>query len=76
MNKWIELAKEIGITELKRSAKGLTRASEGHLSYCQHRITSAKVEAFDGIIKRIIYKTCGYNDLDYLYLESRQEALK
>lgn len=76
LDKWIELAKETGIDELKRFAKGLNRAREGLLSYCQHRITSAKIEAFNGVIKRIVYKACGYNDLEYLYLKIRQEAQK
>ena len=76
LDKWIELATDTGIGELKRFAKGLNRAREGLLSYCQHRITSAKIEAFNGVIKRIVYKACGYNDLEYLYLKIRQEALK
>ena len=76
LDKWIELAKDTGIDELKRFAKGLNRAREGLLSYCQHRITSAKIEAFNGVIKRIVYKACGYNDLEYLYLKIRQESLK
>ena len=71
------IARETGIDELKRFSKGLDRAREGLLpSYCQHRITSAKIEAFNGVIKRIVYKACGYNDLEYLYLKIRQEALK
>ncbi len=76
LDKWIELAKDTGIDELKRFAKGLNRAKEGLLSYCHHRITSAKIEAFNGVIKRIVYKACGYNDLEYLYLKIRQESLK
>ena len=76
LDKWIELAKDTGIDELKRFAKGLDRAREGLLSYCQHRITSAKIEAFNGVIKRILYKACGYNDLEYLYLKIRQESQK
>ncbi len=46
LDKWIELATDTGVGELKRFAKGLNRAREGLLSYCQHRITSAKIEAF------------------------------
>ena len=76
LDNWILLAKETGIAELKKFAKGLDRAREGLLSYCRHRITSAKIEAFNGTIKRIVYKACGYNDLDYLYLKIRQEAAK
>ena len=74
LDKWIELAKATGIVELKRFAKGLDRARAGLLSYCHHRITSAKIEAFNGVIKRIVYKACGYNDPEYLYLKIRQEA--
>ena len=74
LDRWIELATKTGIGELRRFAKGLDRAREGLLSYCQHRIASAKIEAFNGVIKRIVYKACGYNDLEYLYLKIRQEA--
>ncbi len=28
------------------------------------------------MLKRIVYKACGYNDLDYLYLKIRQEGQK
>ena len=74
LDKWIELAKATGIGELKRFARRLDRARAGLLSYWHHRITSAKIEAFNGVIKRIIYKACGYNDLEYLYLKIRQEV--
>ena len=66
LNKWIGLAEATGIGELKRSAKGLGRARGGGLLlYCYHRITSAKVEAFNGASIRISVKACGYNDLEY-----------
>ncbi len=32
-------------------------------------------KAFNGVIKRIVYKACGYNDMEYLYLKIRQEAI-
>ncbi|OED43098.1 hypothetical protein ACH42_11035 [Endozoicomonas sp. (ex Bugula neritina AB1)] len=51
LDKWIELAKDTDIDELKRFENGLNRAREGLLSYCQHRITSAKIEALNGVIK-------------------------
>lgn len=75
LDKWIGWAKETGIEELMRFAKGLNRARDGLLSYCKHRITSAKIESFNATIKRIIRKACGYRDMDYLYLKIRQEAL-
>ncbi len=75
LDKWIDLAKETGIDELKRFSTELNRAREGLLSYRRYRITNAKIEAFNGVIERIVYKACGYNDLEYLYLKIRQEAL-
>ncbi|MCW7555082.1 transposase [Endozoicomonas gorgoniicola] len=44
LDRWIELAKETGIAELKRFAKGLDRAREGLLSYCHHRITARRLK--------------------------------
>jgi len=75
LNKWIGWAEETGIEELIQFAKGLNKARKGLLSYCQHQITSAKIESFNATIKRIIRKACGYRDLDYLYLKIRQEAI-
>jgi transposase len=75
LNKWIGWAEETGLEELIRFSKGLNKARKGLLSYCKHRITSAKIESFNATIKRIIRKACGYRDLDYLYLKIRQEAI-
>lgn len=75
LNKWIGWAEETGIKELIQFSKGLNNARKGLLSYCKHRITSAKIESFNATIKRIIRKACGYRDLDYLYLKIRQEAI-
>ena len=75
LDKWIGWANETGIDELIRFAKGLNRDRDGLLSYCKHKITSAKIESFNASIKRIIRKACGYRDMDYLYLKIRQEAL-
>jgi transposase len=40
------MAAESGVAELKRFAKGLNEAKEQILNFCQHRITSARIEAF------------------------------
>lgn len=73
---WIAMAFESGIAELKRFANGLTEAKEQILNFCQHRITSARIEAFNTLVSRVIHKACGVTDLDYLFLKLRQESLR
>ena len=75
LDKWIGWAEETGLKELIRFSKGLNRARKRLLSYCKHRITSAKIESFNATIKRIIRKACGYRDIEYLYLKIRQEGI-
>ncbi len=67
---------ETGIDALQKFARGLDRARDGILTFCKHRITSAKIEAFNATIERIVCRACGYRDLGYLYLKIRQEALE
>ena len=70
------MALESGIAELKRFARGLTEAKEQILNFCQHRITSARIEAFNTIVSRVIHKACGVANLDFLFLKLRQESLQ
>ena len=74
LDKWIYWVNESGLTPLVKFAKGLDRDRAKVLACIKHRITSAKLEAFNGIIDRIVRKACGYRDLEYLYLKIRQEA--
>jgi len=76
LDKWISWAMETGIEALQKFARGLDRARDGILAFCKHRITSAKIEAFNATIGRIVRRACGYRDLEYLYLKIRQEALE
>ena len=76
LDKWISWAVETGIEVLQKFARGLDRARGGILAFCKHRITSAKIEAFNATIGRIVCRACGYRDLEYLYLKIRQEALE
>ena len=76
LDKWISWAVETGIEVLQKFARGLDRARGGILAFCKHRITSAKIEAFNATIGRIVRRACGYRDLEYLYLKIRQEALE
>ncbi len=74
LDKWISLAKESELKPLITFAKGLDRDRKEILSFIRHRITSAKLEAFNATISRIVKRACGYRDLDYLYLKIKQES--
>ena len=76
MDKWISWANETKLHPLLKFAKGLNRDRNEILSFIRHRITSAKLEAFNATIARIIKRACGYRDLDYLFLKIRQEAVQ
>lgn len=73
---WIETAVASSVTELKRFANGLLEAKDQILAYCEHRITSAKIEAFNAAVARVVTKACGVSNLDYLFLKLRQECLQ
>jgi transposase len=73
---WINMAMESGVRELARFAGGLIKAKEQILNFCQHRITSARIEAFNTIVSRVIHKACGVANLDFLFLKLRQESLQ
>lgn len=75
LDKWISLANESELKHLVSFAKGLDRDRKEILSFIRHRITSAKLEAFNATISRIVKRACGYRDLDYLFLKIRQEAM-
>lgn len=73
---WIEMAADSGIRELARFAKGLLKAKDQILSFCKHHITSARIEAFNNIVSKVIHKACGVSNLNYLFLKLRQESLQ
>lgn len=74
LDNWIEWAKETGLKPLIKFAKGVDRDRDEILAWIKHRVTSAKLEAFNATISRIVKRACGYRDLEYLYLKIRQEA--
>jgi len=61
--RWVETAMETGFGEIHRFAKGLLKAKDQIISYCRHGITSAKIEAFNRTIARVLHKTCGVSNL-------------
>ncbi len=74
LDKWISMAKETALDPLVAFANGLNRDRKEILSFIKHRVTSAKLEAFNATIARIVKRACGYRDLDYLFLKIRQES--
>ena len=76
LTNWIAMAVESGVRELARFARGLIAAKEQILNFCEHRITSARIEAFNTIVSRVIHKACGVANLDFLFLKLRQESLQ
>lgn len=76
LTNWIAMAVESGVGELARFARGLIAAKEQILNFCEHRITSARIEAFNTIVSRVIHKACGVANLDFLFLKLRQESLQ
>jgi transposase len=73
---WIFWVEESGLHPMIRFAKGLWRSRENILSYIRYEITTGPLEAFNGTIERILRRSCGMRDLEYLYLKIRQETLK
>lgn len=73
---WIDLALDTGIGELQRFATGILEVKDQILSFCKHRITSARIEAFNAVVARVVRKACGVSNLDYLFLKLRQESLQ
>lgn len=59
---------------LIRLAKSVDRDRNEILAWIKHRVTSAKLEAFNATISRIVKRACGYRDLGPLYLKIRQKA--
>lgn len=50
LDKWISWAMEKGIEVIRKFVRGLHKARSGILAFCKHRITSAKIEAFNATI--------------------------
>lgn len=76
LENWVTIACDTGIAELRRFAHGIREAQDEIVSYCKHRLTSAKIESFNAQIQRIIQKACGVSNLDYLWLKLRQASLQ
>ena len=67
---------ESGVRELAPLARGLIAVKEQILNFCEHRIASARIEAFNTIVSRVIHRACGVANLDFLFLNLRRNHCK
>ena len=72
---WIGMVRESAIEPLMRFANGIERDIEQIVSWCKHRITNGRIEGFNSIISRVLFKARGIRSVDYLFLKLRQESL-
>jgi len=64
-------AENSGIKVLENTAKWLIRMKEYILNWFSWPLTSAKLEAFNGKIRRLLKNTCGLRDQEYMFLRIR-----
>jgi transposase len=75
LQQWVAWVRESGVEPMIRFASGIERDIERIVSWCRHRITNGRIEGFNSIISRVIFKARGIRSLDYLFLKLRQESL-
>lgn len=75
LSKWVEWAMDADIPDLSSFAYGLLQAKNEIVAYCRYPFTNGRLEGFNNIVSRILHRTCGVYDLDYLYLRLRQETV-
>ena len=73
LEKWCGLAENSGLKPFIKLAKGFRKASNEIVSYVRHKITSGKIEGTNNLIARIVHRSCGIQDLDYLYARLRHD---
>lgn len=65
---WLGKMKESGVELLRKAANWLEEKIENILLWFDHKISSAKLEAFNGNIRRLMKNTCGMRDQEYMFL--------
>lgn len=73
---WCASAIASAVHPLCRFARGLLRDLDCFTAYFKHRITSGPIEAFNNQIARLIHRSCGVSNLDYLFLKLRAQSLQ
>lgn len=72
---WCALAQESELKPFVRLAKGFLKSTKEIVSYAKHKITSGKIESFNNQIARIIHRSCGVSNLDYLFIRLRHATV-
>jgi transposase len=68
LDSWLTKAEESGVTMLEKVAEWLTRVKSNILNWFDYQISSGKLEAFNGKIRRLLKNTCGLRDQEYMSL--------
>jgi len=71
LNNWLVKAENSGVQILENTAQWLTQMKEYILNWFKWPLTSAKLEAFNGKIRRLLKNTCGLRDQEYMFLRIR-----
>ena len=72
---WCDLAEASDLPSFKRLAKGFRKHTKRITSYITHKLTSGRIEGFNSKLSRIIQRSCGISNLDYLYLRLQHESI-
>lgn len=75
LEQWLDWAYESELQPVIQFARGVQRDMERIVSWCKYPITNGRIEGFNSIVSRIIFKCRGIRSLDYLWLKLRQESL-
>lgn len=67
--RWIDLAVETGVPELKTMAKTIKSKLEGIIGYWKTKFTSASMEGFNNKIGWLNRQAYGYRDMEYFKLK-------
>lgn len=73
---WVAAAVASGLQRISLFARILLKSKDCFTAYFKHRITSGPIEAFNNQIARLIHRSCGITNLDYLFLKMRAQSLQ
>lgn len=71
LENWLVKAANSGVAMLEKISKWLGRVKDKILNWFDCHISSARLEAFNGQIRRLLKNTCGLRDQEYLFLRIR-----
>lgn len=72
--KWIELASNSSLAPFRRIAKTLARNAQCVLNYFRFRLSSGRIEGFNSMLARILFKAGGLPSIEYLWLKIRERT--